>query len=170
MKHAAEAQPRRRGRKLIIAAAVLGAVVGSGAVAMAATGWDVGGTAKASGTVGTVSPTTGAGTIDGAVYPGQTNACDITFTNPNSVDVVITEVKGDGYVVQSGPGAGTSAGPGVSSTPFGTINDNTGLSITVPKNGTKLATVANCLTAGDLPQDSQGTAFTIHFVTDGHSA
>jgi hypothetical protein len=160
-----------RARKALIVAVIAGGLFGLTAAAMAATGFEVPGTAKATGTVGTVQPTTGKGTIVGDVYPGHSNDCDITFANPNAVDVVITEIKGDGYdVVQSGPGYGQSAGPDVSSTPFGQINDVTGLNISVPKNGTKEAVVGNCLTAGDFPQDSQGTQFTIHFVTDGHSA
>lgn len=158
-------------RRFAVVAAVCGATLGMGAVAMAATGWDVPGTAKASGIVGSVVPTTGNGVIDGAIFPGQSNNCDITFTNTNPVDVVITEIKGDGYVVDTGPGAGQSAGPGVSTFPAGTINDNTGLSITVPKNGTKLVTIGDCVTASsDVPTEAQGSTFVIHFVTDGHTA
>lgn len=156
-------------KQLVIAGIVAGAIIGAAGVSMAVTGWGVSGTAKATGSIGSITPTTGVGVVDGSIFPNHSNDCDITFTNPNSVDVVITEVKGDGYVVTSGPDAGVQAGPGVTTTPFGSLN-TVATSITVPKNGTKLATVPGCITAGDFPQTAGGDAITFHFVTTGNTA
>jgi hypothetical protein len=157
-------------RRLIVVPIIAGALFSVGAAAMATTGFDIPGIAKATGQIGTVTQSTGSGFIVGAVYPSHSNDCDITFSNPNSVAIVIDTMVGAGAVVTSGPSAGTNLTP-AQFAPYGTVNPQSGLNIQIPANGSKEAVIGNCVTASStLDSSTQGTTFTLHFTTDGHSA
>jgi hypothetical protein len=157
-------------RKWIAVPIIAGALFGVGAAAMAATGFDVPGTASVSGSVGTVTPTTASGALVGVVYPGHSNDCTVTFDNPNSVPVTITSL----HAVSVTSAGGTTDVATYESAGYGTIPDLT-ISVTVPKktgstDGTASPTISNCLVNANPPAGSEGATFTINYTSDGATA
>lgn len=147
-------------RRVALVGVLTGAIIGGTTLAMAATGWDVTGTASATGTVASVQATTGSGTVDTALYPGSSSDCTIKFTNPNAVAVTINAITVKD--VQAGGGTYTPA----QYAGYVTFADYAAQSIVVPKNGSTTVTLGNCATGGSIPSNEQGASFTVDYTTD----
>lgn len=141
------------------------------AVGLVYAAWTSNGSGDAYAEAGSSSPLTttsvSAFTTGQKLYPGNSGAVKVKIVNPNPYAVTVTKVEGNGAITADS----THATAGCTTTGGVSFTDQTGLSISVPANGSTETTFATAAAmASSSPNACQGATFTIPVSLTGTSS